>query len=299
MITYHRTSILTSRAQTVVNTVNTVGVMGKGLAAAYRARYPEMFVRYRELCQSGMLDVGKLWLWKGPDRWVLNFPTKTQWRRPSNLEYIDVGLAKFVQQYEARGITEIAFPRLGCGNGGLDWNDVRPLMERHLAPLPIPVFIHDFEKDIGRPEHKGEHDDGTMFSTLEHDAGWTFPLFCRGIEALVESHSGSFRTIKHGKNFCADLTSNKDIHLRRNGHGTTIPDNDLYQIWDMLLKGPVTKNELAGTARPSAYLLFSFLSTMPQIRPVRVADRRGSETLAIELTGNRLSGRADAWDVGG
>ena len=71
-----------------------------------------------------------------------NFPTKKHWRKPSKLAYIDNGLKKFVDQYEERGIWEIAFPRLGCGNGGLDWADVAPLMEHHLKPLPIPVYIH-------------------------------------------------------------------------------------------------------------------------------------------------------------
>jgi O-acetyl-ADP-ribose deacetylase (regulator of RNase III) len=154
MLTYHRTSILTSQAQTVVNTVNTVGVMGKGIAAHFKHRYPEMFVAYQRLCRERKLDIGKLWLWKASDQWVLNFPTKRHWRNPSKLSYVEGGLQKFVAEYEGRGIREISFPRLGCGNGGLSWDDVRPLMERYLTRLPIPVFIHDFERDIGEPEHR-------------------------------------------------------------------------------------------------------------------------------------------------
>jgi O-acetyl-ADP-ribose deacetylase (regulator of RNase III) len=149
MLIYHRTSLMDSTAQTVVNTVNCVGVMGKGIAAEFKARYPEMYETYREICDQRLLEPGKLWLWKDADQWVLNFPTKVHWRNPSRIEWIELGLQKFVAEYQRRCITEISFPRLGCGNGNLDWADVRPLMERYLAPLPIAVFVHDFERDMG------------------------------------------------------------------------------------------------------------------------------------------------------
>lgn len=143
MLTFLSTSLLTSGVQTIVNPVNTVGAMGKGLAAELKKRDPEMFKRYRELCRAGSFHVGQLWLWKGPDQWVLSFPTKEHWRDPSQLSYIQAGLEKFVESYQERGITEIAFPRLGCGHGGLDWGEVRPLMERYLAGLPIRVDVHE------------------------------------------------------------------------------------------------------------------------------------------------------------
>ena len=130
MLTYRRTSILDSTTQTVVNTVNCVGVMGKGIALSYKEREPEMFKAYKDICERKLLQPGKLWLWKSSTPWILNFPTKVHWRRPSKLEWIEAGLAKFVAAYEAQGIREISFPRLGCGNGGLDWADVKPLMER-------------------------------------------------------------------------------------------------------------------------------------------------------------------------
>ena len=128
MLKYHRASLLSSQAQTVVNTVNTVGVMGKGLASEFKARHPDMFRAYKKLCKEGKLDIGLLWLWRAPDRWILNFPTKKHWRQPSQPSYIELGLQKFVAKYDSRGIREVAFPRLGCGNGGLDWDEVQPLM---------------------------------------------------------------------------------------------------------------------------------------------------------------------------
>jgi O-acetyl-ADP-ribose deacetylase (regulator of RNase III) len=102
-----------------------------------------MFQQYQTLCQKGELDVGQLWLYKSPDKWVLNFPTKRDWRDKSHIEYIETGLIKFVEIYEQEGLISISFPRLGCGLGGLNWeNEVRPLMEHYLNPLPIEVIIH-------------------------------------------------------------------------------------------------------------------------------------------------------------
>ena len=103
MLTYLYASLFDSPAQTLVNTVDTVGVMGKGIAKTFRDRYPAMFAEYRKLCDRGELDIGKLHLWKGDDRWVLNFPTKTTWRLPSKLSYIEAGLQTFVSKYEKMG----------------------------------------------------------------------------------------------------------------------------------------------------------------------------------------------------
>ena len=106
---------MNSSAQTVVNTVNTVGVMGKGLAAAFKERYPDMYVVYKKRCDDGELKPGSIWLWKGADQWVLNFATKKHWRNPSKLDYIRQGLLEFRGSYEAMGIREIAFPVWGVG----------------------------------------------------------------------------------------------------------------------------------------------------------------------------------------
>lgn len=146
MLIYRSSNLFDSPAQTLVNPVNTVGVMGKGLALAFKHRYPEMFTTYRRLCQAQQLTVGKLWLFKTDDKWVLNFPTKRNWRNPSELAFIEAGLQKFVATYQERRIQSIAFPQLGVGNGGLDWaNDVQPLMKRYLHPLPIDVYIHIYD----------------------------------------------------------------------------------------------------------------------------------------------------------
>ena len=145
MITYVVGDLFTSPAKVLVNTVNTVGVMGKGIAKDFKRIYPEMFERYQYFCEQGMFNVGQLWLYKTPHKWILNFPTKEDWRGKSKIEYLEKGLRKFKDTYDEKGIESISFPMLGCGHGGLDWErEVQPLMEKYLQPLPINVYIHVF-----------------------------------------------------------------------------------------------------------------------------------------------------------
>ncbi len=153
MIIYVNENLFNSPAQVLVNTVNTVGVMGKGLAKEFKRLYPEMADQYKELCERELLTIGKLWLYRSSSRWVLNFPTKKHWREKSRIEYIERGLRKFVETYRSRGIISISFPMLGCGNGQLNWQEVRPLMEKYLKNLTIPVYIHTFEDTSIVPEH--------------------------------------------------------------------------------------------------------------------------------------------------
>ena len=154
MIEYIEGDIFESPAQVIVNTVNTVGVMGKGLALSFKQRYPQMFEKYKMVCEKHLLTVGKLMLFYEADHWLLLFPTKENWRNPSRIEYIEKGLMKFVQTYAEKNITSIAFPRLGCGNGELNWADVKPVMEKYLKKLPIDVYIYLGTNPDVIPEHK-------------------------------------------------------------------------------------------------------------------------------------------------
>lgn len=155
MIKYIEGDLFSSPAQVIVNTVNTVGVMGKGIALGFKSRYPEMFEEYRKMCDEKMLTIGKLMLYRASDHWILLFPTKENWRNPSKLEYIEAGLRHFVEVYAEKSINSIAFPRLGCGNGALSWDDVKPLMEKYLKSLPIAVYIYlKVDGPQSEPEHK-------------------------------------------------------------------------------------------------------------------------------------------------
>lgn len=148
MIIYVVSDLFESPARVLVNTVNTVGAMGKGLALQFRQFYPEMYKQYRVLCARQQFSTGQLWLYKTPHKWVLNFPTKADWRDPSRPEYLESGLQKFVDTYAEKGMTSVSFPMLGAGLGGLDWETmVRPMMERTLGELPINIYIHLYEPD--------------------------------------------------------------------------------------------------------------------------------------------------------
>ena len=154
MLMYVQQDIFKSPAQVIVNTVNTVGVMGKGIAKRYKEIYPDMYKQYQKFCEQHLLDIGKLWIYKSDTKWILNFPTKKHWRQPSKIEYVEQGLKKFVETYEEKGITSVSFPQLGCGNGGLDWEkEVRPLMEKYLKDLPIDVFVHIYSDKTAGVEH--------------------------------------------------------------------------------------------------------------------------------------------------
>lgn len=277
MLTYIRTSILESKAQTVTNTVNTVGVMGKGLASAMKKRYPEMFHEYVRLCDEHKVRIGRLWLWKTATQWVLNFPTKRNWRNPSKLSYIESGLRKFVAEYERRGIWEIAFPRLGCGNGNLDWDDVRPLMETYLANLPIPVYIHDYEVDIGKPEHL----ESRRLKHLEFQR--SFPQFISDIGTVIHVHRGEFQTIQNRKPFVA-RTLDGNLKIDRDGRGTIVSNDELFELWSLLLRGPVTRKKMVGRASEEAYYIFPILQALPYIRVIELQPRGSSmPSVAVEL----------------
>lgn len=148
MILYKTGNIFDADVLCLVNPVNTVGVMGKGLALAFKQQYPRMFRAYQTLCKYDMLTIGNPWMWSSSfGEFVLLFPTKVHWRAPSLTRYIGDGLCSFADKVH-RGvykypIESIAFPALGCGLGGLDFEtQVKPLFEMYLADLPIRVEVY-------------------------------------------------------------------------------------------------------------------------------------------------------------
>jgi len=136
-------NILDSKAQTLVNTVNCVGVMGKGIALEFKKRYPEMFKDYVDRCQRKGVRLGEPYLYKSLALpWVINFPTKEHWRSTSSIEDIIKGLEYVVQHYKEWGVKSLAVPPLGCGQGKLDWNTVGPVLYQYLNQLVIPVELY-------------------------------------------------------------------------------------------------------------------------------------------------------------
>ena len=139
MIRYTQGNLFDDAAEALVNTVNEIGVMGKGIALMFRERFPENTRAYEQACQANEVHIGQMLvtrsqaLW-GP-RWIINFPTKKHWRHPSKLEWIRQGLKDLVRVLRENGIRSVALPPLGCGNGGLEWSQVRLEIEAALAEV--------------------------------------------------------------------------------------------------------------------------------------------------------------------
>jgi O-acetyl-ADP-ribose deacetylase (regulator of RNase III) len=148
MMRFLQGNLLDAPTQAVVNTVNTVGVMGKGIALMFKEAFPDNFRIYEEAAKRKQVRIGQMLVTEnrtleGP-RWLINFPTKKHWRQPSKLEWIVEGLRDLRRVVEEKGIQSIALPPLGCGNGGLDWTDVRPEIERALGQLPdVDVWVFE------------------------------------------------------------------------------------------------------------------------------------------------------------
>ncbi len=280
MLIYRRTSIFESPAQTLVNTVNCVGVMGKGLAHAFKEREPDMFRAYKRICDQHALEPGKLWLWRGRGSWVLNFPTKVHWRNPSRIEWIEQGLAKFVAAYADQGIAEISFPQLGCGNGNLDWADVRPVMEYYLAKVTIPVYIHDYTVDVGLPEHL------EPVARALKDAGvssGSFDNFMASIrEALVVSN-GELMTFNTRSTFRAHLRQDNGLMIETVAGDCKLEEDDLRGVWFDMRSGLVTQQNAGWSSKTGGEPLLSLLSVLPDMRPLQIQRAgRSDPEIAVE-----------------
>lgn len=141
MIELTKGNLLEAPAEALVNTVNTAGIMGKGIALQFKQAYPQMFRAYERDCKAGEVKLGKVQVFDlgglvGGPRWIINFPTKGHWRAGSRMADIETGLHDLVATIKRLHIRSIAVPPLGCGNGGLDWNEVRPRIESAFAALP-------------------------------------------------------------------------------------------------------------------------------------------------------------------
>ena len=262
MIVYLRTSIFVSPAQTLVNTVNTVGVMGKGIAKEFRSRFPQMFSEYRHLCEGKELNTGDLHLWRGESNWVLNFPTKTTWRRPSKIEYIEKGLEKFVSSYRELGITSASFPPLGCGNGNLDWEQVNPIMHFHLSKCDIPIYIHNVQvKDDFVAEHVGHYAMGSYFD------------FLNDISVIVKNNNGSFETAS-GEVFSVQIKSSEILQVRReDGTFDIIEDEMLGKAYGRLRDSILSRKNFSGdNEQQMMHYLFPILHQLPYIIATKISE---------------------------
>jgi O-acetyl-ADP-ribose deacetylase (regulator of RNase III) len=147
MITFTEGNLLEARAEALVNTVNTVGVMGKGIALMFKERFDDNYRLYAAACKAKQVQVGKMFVTPvnelGGPRWIVNFPTKQHWRNPSRMEWVVDGLQDLRQFLIREQVKSIAIPPLGAGNGGLEWADVRPQVEAALGDLDIDITVFE------------------------------------------------------------------------------------------------------------------------------------------------------------
>lgn len=189
-------NLFDSSAQTLVNTVNCVGIMGKGVALEFKRRFPEMFADYAARCERREVQLGRPYIYRSllPPH-VLNFPTKGHWRGKTDLKNIVDGLEYLVAHYREMEITSLAVPPLGCGNGQLEWRVVGPTLYRHLARLEVPVEIyapHGTPHEELRLEFLSP-ESSTSATSVMPEAEWIRP----GWIVLVEILSG---VLGHSRN---------------------------------------------------------------------------------------------------
>ena len=134
--TFTTNNIFHSNCAALVDAVNTVGVKGAGLALQFKQKFPKSYNEYRQYCLSGKMHVGKVLISQEKNILIIHFPTKRDWRDPSQIEWIDKGLHDLIAQVNSREIESIAIPSIGCGLGGLNWSDVRPMIIAACRDIP-------------------------------------------------------------------------------------------------------------------------------------------------------------------
>ncbi len=262
MLTYLKGNLLTSPAQVLVNTVNTVGVMGKGIALEFKNRYPEMFKLYQRECDNKNIDVGNLLLWKDEEKWILLFPTKKHWRSPSKTDYIEKGLDKFVKSYEALGIESVAFPRLGCGNGGLDWNDVKPIMEYYLKQLPIHIYIYIDKYVESEPEYKQPTEIEKWLRNNPESVGFT--KLKEDLQNIITNDNNILinSELKHIS------WNDSGIHLI-NGRDIFISEDDLCDFWEYVRNvGVLQTDKLPQRFAEYGTLMLEIFRRLDYVQPI-------------------------------
>ncbi len=264
MIYYVEGDLFESPAQTLINTVNTVGAMGKGIALSFKRHFPAMFKEYQLQCESGDAKIGKLLIHRTPHKWVLNFPTKEHWRQPSKLAYIRLGLQTFVESYEAARISSVAFPKLGCGNGELDWDDVKPLMEEYLKKLPIDVYIYVSKKSAS-PEHRNLKEMKRWL--MSEPYSYPFSEFWGNLTEQIARQSNSNSDVLDGwqVTIVDDLTrfvlNNDEFVIPKEGDESGVGWREIWQF--VRSKGRCFSSDLQSMGISNASPVLKILSQLP------------------------------------
>lgn len=153
MIIFKDGDIFKDTSEAIVNAVNCVGVMGKGIALKFKENYPNNYTIYKTACDHKEVKIGKMFVYKESNKLIINFPTKEHWRNDSKLEYIEEGLKDLVKVLQSLNIESIAMPAIGCGSGGLNWNRVKKTIEKYLTDVDMNIVVYS---PVGINKSKGE-----------------------------------------------------------------------------------------------------------------------------------------------
>ncbi len=248
--------------------------MGKGIAAVFKQLYPDMYKEYRRLCEERKFKTGMLYIYRTPNKTVVNFPTKQHWRERSQVSYIETGLEKFVARYMDYGITSVGFPQLGCGHGELNWErQVQPLIERYLRDLPIPVYIHVFSPP---PDFVPERFDVNFARQmrLERQRITTDRLWDDLRQLVAIASDDSYLLTLFGPK--VKVNGEHIFFQPTPGEPVIVYREDVEALWNTLrLRGTVGENDLPQGIRAegAGFWLFALLSQLDYIQPVSLRSR--------------------------
>lgn len=274
MITYIYGDLFLSPARALVNPVNTAGIMGQGLGQEFKRFYPDMFAHYQSLCQQDKLEIGQIFLYRTPHKWIVNLPVKKHWRAKAQLDYLEAGLRKFVECYGEEGITSVSFPLLGAGE--LDGDvAVRPLMESYLNPLPISVYIH-LDPPPDAPQASERRHVRAIRSWLEgRPVARSFDTFWRDLSRLMGEDRVYHALDAEGTPFRIFADTRKR-NRRRNliirgasPQPIFIAETTLIELWDYIQRaGYVLPQNLPSGLDQYAPYIFGLLTHLDEIRAV-------------------------------
>ena len=201
-------NLFASKAQALVNTVNCVGPMGKGIALEFRRRFPEMYAHYRAICLRGELRPGQILPFRKSSPWVLNFAIKDDWKHPSKIEWIETCLSKFCAHYPKLGVRSVAFPWMGAMNGGLPLEQIQEVTRRFLRPLTdIEIEVYTFDPAAGDPLY--EHLCDALLAmepvAIAHYAGISRTAAATLHEAVTKDSPSSFTRLLEATRFGKSL----------------------------------------------------------------------------------------------
>ena len=195
-------NIFNSNAHAIVNTVNCVGAMGKGIALDFKLRYPEMFKEYQKICFRHMLKPGQILPYTKSSPIILNFAIKDDWKDPSRVEWIEETLQKFVAKYHSMGISSVAFPWMGAMNGGLPFETIQSLTRKYLSDLKdIDVEVYEFDPDepcvLYRTLEKIVAEESFSLSELEKMSDIKARYWVKIIDAVNDERTKSINNLCH------------------------------------------------------------------------------------------------------